>query len=1043
MKHIIYPSRYPMINEQYPNSERQRLNISYNMDINPGIYPGGSMYPYPEQFPMNAFPQNNLINNSSQRVEKVKVNYKLKSLKEYKEKYNSKENTKEKEKEIDKEKDKKPELKKGRYLMPLKKKKENEKEKQLEKNNKSYIINPKPQGKYSKIVIESKEKGSNEKKLGNIYITNIPLQKSAATKEKKSEIKPMNNDNIMKISQSNGFKNNVYKKDDDELTKQFMSPNPHKKDDDLLTRQFLSPNPYKYNRFANDKDNNNNFILSSTGEIENLIDKKNQHHYTIQEKSQKIFDNMFNDMIGNNLQLESPIKNEKGENMKKFIIYTDFTASGKGLRKMEEFISKQVLPTYANVHSTVGHCAEITSNYMNEAKNILRDYTNAKGYYSIIFHGQGATGGVHKLIELLSIKKYVAFYNNLKIAYESKEKFGNNIVEDLKSNLITKIKEQFNDLFININFCFKFKQNENNKINCILCQKNFESEGYYQKHIQEAEHLQNLEKYNGNSEQRLFEMHGQAITDFIDIIRKNYNISSKASILKLINDYEKFKPVIFNSLYEHNSNSLSWRETQCEIVLIDGECEIFYENLKNKLDEFKNSYIKIGSFTASSNITGLLLDVDKIASMMHKENGFAFFDYAAGAPYLKIDLTDPLPQDYRDMLHFTKLNDYELKTCFKDGMFFSPHKFVGGPNTPGVLIVHDRIHRNQLKPTQAGGGTVIFVYKNNIDYILDPELKEESGTPNIIGSIRLGLMISIISKISHKDILLKEEEYIDLFLSKLGKIPNLYILHDNLLKNMPHIPVFSLMISSCGKFLHPNYICALLNDLFGIQSRPGCSCAPNYGKYLLGFDNDKEKFKTMEKLIEEGKEIFRPGYARLNLPYFYPKYIIEYVIDSIKFICEYGYLLLGLYNYDITSGKFYYYNSSKLPYSLKLFNFDEKYPKDLYDETNHKLIFEKDLKKTFEETRQYIMNQVFLKETFYIENNIIKEKRSYEEFGENENIRWFCIFKDVRGILKKKYFMELFSSNFSNLYSDEQVKNILAKLEEKGDQNKTNWSILK
>ena len=751
---------------------------------------------------------------------------------------------------------------------------------------------------------------------------------------------------------------------------------------------------------------------------------------------------MFNDMIGNNVQFESPIRNEKGELMKKYLIYTDFTASGKGLRKMEEFISKQVLPTYANVHSTVGHCAEITSNYMQEAKNILRNYTNANGYYSVIFHGQGATGGVHKLIELLSIKKYVAFYNSLKIAYEAKNKYGNNIVEDLQNDLINKIREQFIELFIKINFCFKLRQNENNKINCVLCQKTLENEGDYQKHTQETEHLQNLEKYNGNSEQELFEIHGQSINDFIDIIRKNYNVSSNKSILKLIDDYKKFKPVVFYSLYEHNSNSLSWRETQCEIVLIDGECEIFYENLQKKLDEYKNNYIKIGSFTASSNITGLLLDVDRIASMIHKENGFVFFDYAAGAPYLKIDLTDSLPQDYRDMLHFKKLDDSELRTCFKDGLFFSPHKFVGGPNTPGVLIVHDRIYRNQLKPTQPGGGTVNYVYNNTINYIQDAELKEESGTPNIIGSIRLGLMISVMSKIPHKDILLKEEKYINLFLYKLGKIQNLHILHNNLLKNNPHIPVFSFMISFNGKFLHPNYVCALLNDLFGIQSRPGCSCAPNYGKYLLGFDKDEEKFKSLEKLIQEGKDIFKPGYTRLNLPFFYPEYIIEYVIDAIKLICEYGNLLLGLYNYDINTGKFYYFTSSKLPYTLNLFNFDENLPKTLYDTKHRKLISQKELKKTFEETRQYIMGRAFLKKTFYIENNVIKTRRSYLEFGENENIRWFCIFKDVRGILTKIFFMELFSKNFTNIYSDEEIQDLLKKLEEKEEQKKNNWSIL-
>ena len=217
---------------------------------------------------------------------------------------------------------------------------------------------------------------------------------------------------------------------------------------------------------------------------------------------------------------------------------------------------------------------------------------------------------------------------------------------------------------------------------------------------------------------------------------------------------------------------------------------------------------------------------------MHQANGFAFFDYAAATPYLKIDVNDPLPDDYRGLLGFVPLSPEEKTKAFKDGMFFSPHKFIGGPNTPGVLIAHDRIYRNQLKPTQPGGGTVNFVYKDNIDYIHDVEYKEESGTPNIIGSIRLGLMISIRQKIPHDFIIKKDEEYISLFLKGLENIPNLYILHDDLLKNRIHIPVFSFMISFGDKFLHPNYICALLNDLFGIQSRPGCSCAPNYGRYL-------------------------------------------------------------------------------------------------------------------------------------------------------------------------------------------------------------------
>ena len=235
-----------------------------------------------------------------------------------------------------------------------------------------------------------------------------------------------------------------------------------------------------------------------------------KYNFEISEKTQIIFDKLFNDMIGNNLQFESPIKNEKGEKMKKFLIYNDFTASGKGLRSNEEFIFKQILPTYANVHSTVGHCAEITAHYMHEAKNILRSYTNSQGYYSIIFHGQGATGAVHKLIELLSLKKYYAFYNNLKIAYELKEKLeklGSSLFED-SNDLIQNIKGQFEELFININFCFKYKQNGNYEIKCNLCQKNFENEGYYHKHAKGIEHQKQLEDYNKNPGKELFKMHG-------------------------------------------------------------------------------------------------------------------------------------------------------------------------------------------------------------------------------------------------------------------------------------------------------------------------------------------------------------------------------------------------------------------------------------------------------------------------------------------------------------------------------------------------------
>lgn len=236
-----------------------------------------------------------------------------------------------------------------------------------------------------------------------------------------------------------------------------------------------------------------------------------------QERAQKICDDLFNDMIGNNIQYDGQIINEQGNLIKKFIIYNDFTSSGKSLKSIETFIEHQILPTYSNIHSTVGNNVEITSKYLQEAKNILRNYTNAHGNYSIIFHGQGATGGVHKLIEILGIKKYEAFYDDLKTAYELKQVYGNEIVDKLKDGLIKKIVEQFNELFININFCFKVKDNNNYKTKCFLCEIDLPNEGEYHNHIKSEKHKKLLHENNPNNLQQ-----ENQIYDFIDIIRMKY-----------------------------------------------------------------------------------------------------------------------------------------------------------------------------------------------------------------------------------------------------------------------------------------------------------------------------------------------------------------------------------------------------------------------------------------------------------------------------------------------------------------------------------------
>ena len=614
---------------------------------------------------------------------------------------------------------------------------------------------------------------------------------------------------------------------------------------------------------------------------------------------------LFTSTIGNDVTFNSPFG-------KKSVIYSDFTASGRGLYEIEKFISSQILPFYANVHSSCGYLAEQSSAFRNEAKSIVRRYCDTDENNSIIFTGQGTTGAIHKLIKLLNLKEYILFYEDLKTLndifvefFESKDYNYKNIDEKLKEKfekinklLINKIKEKFRKLFQVTNFCYS---NRWGGFDCILCRMGFTTETQYNEHEKGDIHQNNLNNFSIEKSKM----------NFIDTIANKYLSDSNENnyVYELIKDYEKFLPVIFLSIYEHNSNSLSWRETEAKIIYIND-----LKELKTNLDKYNESYIKMGSLTAASNITGKYLDVDKYSILMHKYNGLAFFDFAAAAPYIKMDMNKKLPDDYRQLLGFSNIVDdidglnikeEDLSLCFKDALFFSPHKFLGGPNTPGILLIQQRVVRNLLVPSEPGGGVVLFVTKNSQNYVKDIELREESGTPDIIGSVRIGLSLILRERINHNFILNKEKEINNKIYSKLKDIKNVHILSDFDIET-PHISIFSFLISFKGKLFHPNYISALLNDIFGIQSRPGCSCASTYGQYLLGIKD--EDLKTIEQITCTGKEIFRPGYTRMNFPYFYPDYVIDYLIDAIIYVAQNAYKFLPLYAFKIESGIFYHRN---------------------------------------------------------------------------------------------------------------------------------------
>ena len=718
---------------------------------------------------------------------------------------------------------------------------------------------------------------------------------------------------------------------------------------------------------------------------------------------------LFTSTIGNDVTFNSPFG-------KKSVVYADFTASGRGLNEIEKFISSQILPFYANIHSSCGYLAEQSSAFRNEAKSIVRRYCDTDENNSIIFTGQGTTGAIHKLIKLLNLKEYINFYKDLEVLNDvyieffdikeddNNEKDLNNELkfkfEKINKILIKKIKENFRKLFQVKNFCYS---NRWGGFDCILCRMGFTTETQYNEHEKGDIHQNNLNNFKNESSVEESKM------NFIDTIASKY-LSQKNDnnyIYDLIKDYQKFLPIIFLSIYEHNSNSLSWRETGAKIIYIKD-----LKELKQNLVIYEQNYIKMGSFTAASNITGKYLDIDKYSILMHKYNGLAFFDYAAAAPYIKIDMNKKLPDDYRKLLGFNEIldtkddldiNEQDLNLCFKDALFFSPHKFLGGPNTPGVLLIQQRVVRNLLVPSEPGGGVVLFVTKNSQNYVKDIELREESGTPDIIGSVRIGLSLILRERIDHHFILKKEEDINKRVYSKLKTshkfLKNIHILSDGIIHN-PHVPIFSFLISFNKKFFHPNYISALLNDIFGIQSRPGCSCASTYGQYLLGIkDLD---LKNIEQITCTGKEIFRPGYTRLNFPYFYPDYVIDYILDAIIFIVEHAYKFLPLYAFKIESGRFYHRNEDTKKKWLNdiLFNNESKIIiPDFIEEKDKKFISKERLDEMMNEAKKLVEE----KNINLLRKNVIGKSKInlLQLFEKEEKYRWFLIYDDVEYLFPK------------------------------------------
>lgn len=438
------------------------------------------------------------------------------------------------------------------------------------------------------------------------------------------------------------------------------------------------------------------------------------------------------------------------------LIYADYTASGRSLSFIENFIRDRVLAYYANTHTETSFTGAQSTKYREQARQEISSALNCSSDDLVIFCGPGATAAINKLIDILNLR----------------------LPRDLA---------------------------------------------------------------------------------------QRYDLEAKIP--------SQERPVVFIGPYEHHSNELPWRESIADVLRIPltESGQIDQEVLEQQLLAYASRPLLIGSFSAASNVTGIKSDVPAITSLLKSHGALALWDYAAAGPYVDIDMNGDWPLD---------------------AVFLSPHKFVGGPGTPGLLVLKKSIVKNTL-PTVIGGGTVQYVSPEGHRFIADPERREEGGTPAIVESIRAGLVFKLKQEVGAREIERREKDFIERAMLRFKACPELEILGNT---EADRLAIISLRFKHGNKDLHYGFVASLLNDLFGIQVRGGCSCAGPYAHSLLGMSRDYSK--AIEAAVEQGTMILRPGWLRLNFNYFIAEPEFEYLLRAVELVAQHGWRLLPCYHLD-------------------------------------------------------------------------------------------------------------------------------------------------
>lgn len=448
------------------------------------------------------------------------------------------------------------------------------------------------------------------------------------------------------------------------------------------------------------------------------------------------------------------------------VTYADYTASGRSLTFIEDFIRDQVLPLYANTHTESSRTGRQTTRFREDARAIIRRCVGADESHAVVFAGSGSTGAIDLLVRVMGLR----------------------------------IPDQLEDRY--------------------------------------------------------------RLTDHIP---------------------PDERPVVFVGPFEHHSNELPWRESIADVIRIgeDADGHIDLEHLEAALLGHADRPVRIGSFSAASNVTGITSDTAAVSSLLHRHGALSFWDMAAAAPYVGITMGPVDPDD---------------PLSYKDAIFISTHKMIGGPGTPGVLVARRELFTNRV-PAVPGGGTVAYVGPSRHRYVDDIEHREEGGTPAIVESIRAGLVFALKEAVGADTIRSLEKDFIGRAVASWSQNPNIDILGNPV---ADRLSIVSFVIRHRDRALHHNLVVAMLNDLFGIQSRGGCSCAGPYGHRLLHIDEPTSD--ALEREVIQGCEGIKPGWVRVNFNYFIDEETFQFILRAVHLIADHGWRLAPQYRFDPTSG---------------------------------------------------------------------------------------------------------------------------------------------